>query len=113
MSETKKISATLIDFVSPMLTELGSTASKPAFESILRTGALVWNACVMDHLRKTTAHEIEVISHTNNQFEAALIQKLFDRKKSHFAEDLRGITGECVEIRNGNLVVKAEARHLT
>lgn len=112
MIPTKKISLTLIEFAEPLIEELEEGYSKGDLEAVLKLAACVWNACVVDQWHKTT----ENVAAVRRQFThahpiaAAIIEALIERKKQLFGLDPRGITNECVAIKNGEFVVRAEAR---
>ena len=78
----------------------------------MKLAACVWNACVVDQWHKTTENVTAVRRQLAqaHPISAAIVDALIARKKQLFGLDHRGITNECVIIKNGEFVVRAEAR---
>ena len=112
MIPTKKISHTLIEYADPLIEELPEGYSKSDLEQVLKLCAGIWNACVLDQWHKTTKHVDAVRHHIvqTDPMTIAIIEALIARKKALFGLDPRAITNECVVIKNGEFVVRAEAR---
>ncbi|MCE3602614.1 hypothetical protein LXA47_03205 [Massilia sp. P8910] len=112
MIPTKKISLTLIEYADPLIQELEEGYSKNDLEVVLRLAACVWNACVVDQWHKTTENVTAVRRQLTraHPMSAAIVDALIARKKQLFGLDIRGITNECVILKNGEFVVRAEAR---
>ena len=112
MIPTKKISLTLIEYAAPLIEDLGDGYSMSDLEAVLKLAVCIWNACVVDQWQKTTENVTAVrhkLAHAN-PISAAIADALIARKKQLFGFDLRGITNECVIRKNGEFVVRAEAR---
>lgn len=112
MIPTKKISHTLIEYADPLIEELPDGYSRSELEQVLKLAVTIWNACVVDQWQKTTDNVSAVrrqIAQTD-PMTIAIIEALIARKKALFGLDPRAITNECVVIKNGEFVVRAEAR---
>ena len=120
MVPNKKISLTLIEYAEPLINDLEDGYSKSDLERILKFTAGIWNACVLDKWRGTTEHVKAIrrqISKAAHPMPIAIVEALIVRKQQLFGNDPRAITNECVIVKNGEFVVRAEARldlqHLT
>ncbi len=107
----KKISETLLEFAAPLIDSLGENPNKADLESVLRLASGIWNACVMDQWYGTTDH-VEAMRDQvrHDPGYSALVEDLIERKQKVYGDDSRGITNEHVLEKNGELVVRAEAR---
>lgn len=113
MIPNKKISLTLIEYAEPLIDDLQDGYSKSDLESILKFAAGIWNACVLDQWRGATEHVDAIrrqIAKAAHPMPIALVEALIARKQQLFGNDPRGITNECVTVKNGEFVVRAEAR---
>jgi hypothetical protein len=112
MIPPKKISHTLIEYADPLIEELPDGYSKNDLEQVLKFSALIWNACVVDQWHKTTDNVSTVRRQMTkaDPLTAAIVEALIARKKQLFGLDSRAITNECVVIKNGEMIVRAEAR---
>ena len=113
MIPTKKISLTLIEYAEPLISELEDGYSQNDLEEVLKLGTCIWNACVLDQWHGTTEHVKAVrrqILKSEDSIPAAIVEALILRKKQRFGNDPRGITNECVIVKNSEFVVRAEAR---
>ena len=113
MIPTKKISLTLIEYAEPLLDGLEEGYSQSDLEKVLRLATCVWNACVLDQWHSTTKYVETItrqIAKAQDPIAAATVDALIMRKKQSFENDPRGITNECVIVKNGEFVVRAEAR---
>jgi hypothetical protein len=113
MIPTKKISLTLIEYAEPLIQDLPEAYSQCDLEGVLKLAALVWNACVLDQWHSTTENVEAVrrqISLVAKPVPVGLIEALILRKQQMFGMDPRAITNECVVVKNGEFVVRAEAR---
>jgi len=112
MISTKKISQTLIEYAEPLIQELHKGYSQRDLESTLKLATVVWNASVMDQWHNTAKN----ITAVRQQFIGAdplmtgIVELLIARKAQLFAGDIRAITNETVAIKNGEFVIRAEAR---
>lgn len=108
---TKKISLTLIEFAEPLMNEMGDDIEKSELEHLIELASGVWNACVLDDWHETGEHvdafRNQLSSHPVGRW---VINMLIERKRQHFGHDLRVITNPTVVDRDGELVVRAEAR---
>lgn len=113
MIPTKKISLTLIEYAEPLISELEDGYSQNDLEEVLKLGTCIWNACVLDQWHGTTEHVKAVrrqILKSEDLIPAAIVEALILSKKQRFGNDPRGITNECVIVKNSEFVVRAEAR---
>lgn len=94
-----------------MIDELGDDANKSELESVLGLACGIWNACVVDEWHGTTQNVDAMRAKAReNPNEGVLIEVLIKRKKKHYGEGSRAITNEQVAEKNGEFVVRAEAR---
>lgn len=112
MIPTMKISQTLIEYAQPLIQDLPNGYSKNDLEQVLKLAAGIWNACVMDQWHKSTENVAAVRRQIarGHPIPAAIVDALIERKKQMFGSDPRGITNETVVVKNGEFVVRAEAR---
>jgi len=107
----KKISATFLDFASPLIETIGPDLGSPELGAILKIAFTVWNAVVfeavngdsrfLDELRQRTA------SDPGSTF---LMEQLISRKRLHFAADNRLIGDYQIREEGGYWILRAEAR---
>lgn len=113
MIPTKMISLTLIEYAEPLLNDLEDGYSQHDLEGVLKLATIIWNACVLDQWYSTNEH-VEAIrqqmSKAESSVPAAIVESLIVRKQQCFGNDPRAITNECVIVKNGEFVVRAEAR---
>ena len=113
MIPTKKISLTLLEYAEPLINELEDGYSQSDLESVLHLATCIWNSCVVDQWHSTTEN-VELlrrqISKAENSIPTAIVEGMIQRKKQCFGADPRAITNECVVVKNGEFVVRAEAR---
>jgi hypothetical protein len=112
MIPTKKISLTLIEYAQPLIHNLPKGYSKKDLETVLELATGIWNACVLDQWRKSTEN-VDAVRHQIAQahpISVAIVDALIERKMRVFGSDPRGITNESVVVKNGEFVVRAEAR---
>lgn len=113
MIPTKKISLTLIEYAEPLMNELGDGYSQSDLERVLKLATTVWNACILDQWHSTTKHVQALrrqFSNAEDLMPAVIVETLIMRKQQHFGNDPRAITNECIIVKNGEFVVRAEAR---
>lgn len=113
MIPTQKISQTLIEFAEPLLAMLEENYSQRELEGALKLAVNIWNACVLDQWQQTSQHVEAIqraVSNSGNAISTSIVAALIVRKRVHFGNDPRAITNECVIVRDGNFVVRAEAR---
>ncbi|MCC7007035.1 MAG: hypothetical protein IT497_10400 [Ottowia sp.] len=114
MIPTKKISLTLLEYAQPLIQDLPEGYSKEDLEAALRISAAIWNACVVDHAEKNTKYVSafrDLVSQQNQgPLSLVILDAFIARKKQLFSLDQRGITNESVIVRNGEFIVRAEAR---
>jgi hypothetical protein len=109
----KKISETLLEFVAPLTSILGPTATEAELEQALQIGYTVWNAVVFDALEPGGQHVDEVLRLTARQEPVRqLIEYLIDHKRRHFKNDLRLIGDYQLYRTGGELRLRADARSL-
>ena len=102
----------MLEFAEPLVSELPDGYSKSDLEAVLKLATCVWNACVVDQWCKSTQNvaEAKKLLSTAHPFQKIIVEDLIARKKSIFGNDPRAIYNECVITKNGQLVVRAEAR---
>jgi hypothetical protein len=110
MTPQKKISQTLLEYLEPFLHGFGEDISREELEKLLEMGTTVWNACVVDAWHGSDTYVAEVRKQFANMPHPELTEYLIERKRAAFADDLRGITNPEVLERNGEVVIRAEAR---
>ena len=113
MIPTKKISLTLIEYAEPMIENLPNGYSKSDLEVVLKLATSIWNACIRDQWHSTNGNVEAIrrlISRSDQTVPIAIVEALIARKKQLFSDDFRAITNECVVVKDGELVVRAEAR---
>lgn len=110
----RKISETFLEFVAPLTSILGPTATEAELEQALKIGCTVWNAVVFDALEPGGRHVDEALRLTaHHEPERQVIEYLIDHKRRHFKNDLR-LIGHYELYRNGGeLRLRAEARGLS
>ena len=113
MIPTKKISLTLLEFAEPLISELEDDYSQSDLEGVLQLATCIWNACVLDQWYGTNEN-VELlrgqISKTENSIPTVIVEAMIQRKEQGFGGDPRAITNECVVVKDGEYVVRAEAR---
>jgi hypothetical protein len=110
MTPQKKISQTLLEYLEPFLQGFGDDISREELENLLKVGTAVWNACVVDTWHGSDTYVTEVRKQMANLPHPELTEYLIERKRGEFADDLRGITNPEVLEKNGEFVIRAEAR---
>jgi hypothetical protein len=113
MISTKKISLTLLEYAAPLVNDLGDNYSQSELQRTLWFVTGIWNACVLDQWKNTTEHTEAIrqqMLKANNPVMSALVEELISRKQQLFGNDPRAITNECVTVKNGDFIVRAEAR---
>ncbi len=109
----RKISETFLEFVAPLTSILGPTATEAELEQALKIGFTVWNAVVFDALQPGGNHVDEALRLTaGNDPVRQLVEYLIDHKRRHFKNDLRLIGNYQLYRSGGELRLRAEARSL-
>lgn len=108
---SRKISATFLDFVAPLLEGLGAEATDHQLEQLLQVGFTVWNAVVFD-AASTSNRFVDQLQDLTAQDPAAraLVERLIARKRRLFANDQRLIGHYQLYRHRGELRLRAEAR---
>lgn len=112
MIPTKKISHTLLEFAEPCIRELPDGYSKNDLEAVLTLVVSVWNSCVLDQWNKSDVN-VTLLRKTvsaGGSLHIAVTEAMIERKMRLFANDVRAISNQMVIERNGELIVRAEAR---
>lgn len=112
MIPTKKISHTLIEYAQPFIQDLPDGYSKSDLEAVLNLAVGIWNACVLDQWHNSTENVAAVRRQISGEpsAPATMVDALIERKQQMFANDPRGITNGTVVEKQGEFVVRAEAR---
>jgi hypothetical protein len=109
----RKISETFLEFVAPLTSQLGPTATEAELEQALKIGFIVWNAVVFDALEPGGHHVDEALRLTaQHEPVRQLTEYLIDHKRRHFKNDLRLIGNYQLYRNRGELRLRAEARSL-
>ena len=106
----KKISQTLLEYLEPFLNAFGDDISREELENLLFVGTTVWNACVVDAWHGSETYVNQVRKELGNIPPPELTDYLIERKRTAFAHDLRAISNPQVLNKDGELVIRAEAR---
>jgi hypothetical protein len=110
----QKISETFLEFVAPLTSVLGPTATEAELEQVLKIGFVVWNAVVFDALEPGGRHVDEALRLTAHHGpERQLVEYLIEHKRRHFTNDLRLIGDYQLYRSGGELRLRAEARSLS
>lgn len=111
---TRKISETLLDFSEPIFLIGGQPGDVKQMRSGLKIAVMVWNALTLEewgHPNNLLQEMRRYARRTGSLAQLATIEALIQRKKTHFASDLRGIGRWSVErAEDGSYTVRAEAR---
>jgi hypothetical protein len=109
-----KISETFLSFASPLSDAVGEGITKEQLERILQIAFTVWNAVVFDTVRGNSTHVSHIRRLTaGNPMEAKMIENLIRRKQEEFADDHRLIGEYALVLKNGEWILRAEARDPT
>lgn len=112
MIPNRKISETILEFGEPILEKLPDNASKEEMEAAMRLIVSAWNAVVLDDWNKTREFEkafLKALMPIPKEFES-VPRKLIKRKKRKYSSDPRAVGNYWVIEKNGELVLRAEAR---
>lgn len=109
---SQKISATFLEFSSPLLKTLPKPATKQDIDKILRITYTVWNAVVFDEVFENTNYVSEIRDSFKHDKEgASLIDYFITRKNELFGDDLRIIGEYKIIMMDGNKWrLRADAR---
>ena len=108
----RKISAAFIDYVSPILDSLGLEPGDQGSVPVMKIAHAVWNALVFEQARGDRRF-IESLQQSmeGNAFGDALLTRLIERRRQHFADDLRVIGNYEIKRKwHGGLSLWAEAK---
>ena len=110
----RKISETFLQFAEPLLTPLGTSATKEQMNQVLQIAFTVWNAVVYESVNSDTQYLQMARDLTNGQPEiGALINQLIQRKRRLFGDDHRLVGEFKLTLKNGELNLRVEARDPT
>lgn len=110
MTPQTKISQTLIAYLEPLLHEFGNEITREELENLLFVGTTVWNACVVDAWHGSETYVTQARKQLGSVPPAELTEYLIERKRTAFAHDLRAIANPQVLNKDGQFVIRAEAR---
>ncbi|WP_426749043.1 hypothetical protein VZQ01_26810 [Myxococcus faecalis] len=111
-----KISATLLDYASPLFEGMPPSVPLEQRRSILQVAITVWNALVTaawggEDLLPDLYRRLDALPEPGRSTMRATIDMLVARKRQLFARDLRGIGAwELRQAPNGDVSLWAEAR---
>ncbi|OGV64655.1 MAG: hypothetical protein A3K19_29985 [Lentisphaerae bacterium RIFOXYB12_FULL_65_16] len=89
-SATRPISATFLDFATPLLRALSPQASKDDAEAALKIAFTVWNFVVLDVLHGNHEYVAMIRQSTAGEpASAAVVEQMIARKQALFADDHR------------------------
>jgi len=107
----RKISETLIDFAQPFVAMIDERTTEEQVRHGFLLAVTVWNAVVFDAVDGNTKYLDMIWQRLPSASEDdLLLRHLVDRKKRHFANDMRAIGKFTVTYEEGHLHVTAEAR---
>jgi hypothetical protein len=106
-----KISATFLDFASPLIETISPDVGSPELEVILKLAFTVWNAVVFDAVKGDSRFVDEIRQATASDPGATvLVEQLLRRKRLVFADDHRLIGNYQLLEEDGTWILRAEAR---
>ena len=106
-----KISATFLDFVSPLIEATSPDVGSPEHEAILKLAFTVWNAVVFDTVKSDSRFVDEIRQATaSDPGVTILVKQLLRRKRLVFADDHRLIGNYQLREEDGTWILRAEAR---
>jgi len=106
-----KISEAFLDFASPLIEAAGPEAGNSELEPILKVAFTVWNAVVLDTVNGDTRFIDSVRQATAaDPGPSGLVEQMISRKRSVFANDDRLIGNYELYRKDGEWIVRAEAR---
>jgi hypothetical protein len=111
-----KISETLLEYAAPLLEQMPPGPSLQQRQSFLQVVITVWNALVVaqwgeQDLLPDVYRQLEAMPQPGRTTLRAMVDALVERKRRHFAHDLRAVGRWELRVRaNGELSLWAEAR---
>ncbi|RKG47906.1 hypothetical protein D7X30_41270 [Corallococcus sp. AB011P] len=111
-----KISETLLEYVAPLLAQLPPGASLQQQQSFLQVVITVWNALVVvqwgePDLLPDVYRRLEAMPQPGRATMRAMVDALVERKRRHFADDLRAVGRWELRVKpDGEVSLWAEAR---
>jgi hypothetical protein len=106
-----KISATFIDFASPLIETAGPDIGGPELQAILKLAFTVWNAVVFDTVNGDSRFVDDIRQATASDPGAtSLVEQLIWRKRKHFADDDRVIGNYQLREEDETWILRAETR---
>jgi len=87
---TRKISETILDFAQPLLVHVDSTMPQEAIRQGIGIAVTIWNVFVLDRVNGNSNFQNLMRKQLGAQWETnPVIKALVERRKKHFADDLR------------------------
>ncbi|MDC0710911.1 hypothetical protein POL68_20735 [Stigmatella sp. ncwal1] len=111
-----KISQTLLEYAAPLLHQLPPEASLQQRQALLQIVMTVWNALVVaqwvhQDMLSDLYRRMETLPTPDRTLMRTWVDTLVERKKQHFADDLRAVGRWELRLRpNGQVSLWAEAR---
>jgi hypothetical protein len=111
-----KISETLLEYAAPLLAQMPPGASLQQQQAFFQVVITVWNALVVaqrgkENLVPDVYRRLEAMPQPGRTVMLAMVDVLVDRKRQHFANDLRAVGRWELRVKaNGELSLWAEAR---
>jgi hypothetical protein len=107
----RKISETLIDYARPFVACIDLTTTEEQIRQGFTVAVTVWNCFVFDGAQGGNKYMALLKQHMGDAWEKnPLVRTLVERRKRHFADDMRAIGNFRVHFDGGELKVWAEAR---
>lgn len=108
---SRKISKTFLEFATPCLDVLPTTATAEDVKKVLEVAFVVWNAVVFEEAKGNPSYLHDIRSRMSQEPElAAIVDALIDRKREFYENDQRLIGDYRVCLRDDSLSLWAEAR---
>ena len=106
-----KISEAFLDFASPLIEAAGPDAENSELELTLKVAFAVWNAVVIDTVNGNTRFVDGIRQATAGDPGAtALVEQMLSRKRLAFGDDDRLIGSYELDRKDGEWVLRVEAR---
>lgn len=107
----RKISEVFLEFAQPLIDLTVPYTRKDVVESILKIAFITWNAAVVEAVNGNDCFVKSIReTYTNDPITAGLMEMLLSRKRSEYADDERLIGEYSILMKNGEWILRAEAR---
>ena len=107
----RKISETLLDFAQPFARLIDKEMPLETVRQGFEFAVVIWNAFVIDGARGNNKYKDMIRAALGPSWKSdPLIRSLIQRRKTKFADDMRGISDFSVRFEGTEIVLRAEAR---